>query len=199
MAAAASPKNHENLAEAAVHFLPPAGEGGIRRSPARRMTEEGEPCRLLTAKSTTFLTAACHFHGAVPSGSPSPAALVGGTLPRWWRDRTAADAPDVVPCHGCSCAERASPFSTMGRGTAANAPGVIGFGAAAWGVGTARPTTGWVRIRPTLFGVAAAAARNAGDGVPYRACADSPGVGPCLWQLLRGCRGRHPLRTGGCS
>ena len=124
MAAAASPKNHEHLADAAVHFLPPAGEGGIRRSPARRMTEEGEPYRLLTAKSDAFLTAACHFHGAVPSSSPSPAALVGGTLPRWGRERTAADAPDVVPCHGCSCAERASPFSTMGRGTAANAPGV---------------------------------------------------------------------------
>ena len=32
-------------------FLPPAGEGGSRRSPARRMTEEGEPHRLRAVKS----------------------------------------------------------------------------------------------------------------------------------------------------
>ena len=35
-------------------FLPPAGEGGIRRSPARRMTEEGEPDRQQTAKSFAY-------------------------------------------------------------------------------------------------------------------------------------------------
>ena len=37
-----------------VKFLPPAGEGGIRRSPARRMTEEGEPDRQQTAKSFAY-------------------------------------------------------------------------------------------------------------------------------------------------
>ena len=36
------------------HFLPPAGEGGIRRSPARRMTEEGEPDRLQTVQSFAY-------------------------------------------------------------------------------------------------------------------------------------------------
>ena len=36
-------------------FLPPAGEGGIRRSPARRMTEEGERDRLLTVKIVDLL------------------------------------------------------------------------------------------------------------------------------------------------
>ncbi len=35
-------------------FLPPAGEGGIRRSPARRMTEEGEPDRQRAVKSFAY-------------------------------------------------------------------------------------------------------------------------------------------------
>ena len=61
-------------------FLPPAGEGGIRRSPARRMTEEGEPHRLQTVKPLLFPAAGGHFHIAVPSRSPSPVALVGDTL-----------------------------------------------------------------------------------------------------------------------
>ena len=36
-------------------ILPPAGEGGIRRSPARRMTEEGERDRLQTVKIVDLL------------------------------------------------------------------------------------------------------------------------------------------------
>ena len=67
-------------------FLPPAGEGGVRRSPARRMTEEGEPDRLHTVKSFTYSHGCGHFHIAVPSRSPSPVALVGDTLPRWGRE-----------------------------------------------------------------------------------------------------------------
>ena len=66
------------------HFLPPAGEGGIRRSPARRMTEEGERDRLQTVKFVAYPPGCGHFHIAVPPRSP-PAALVGGTLPRWGR------------------------------------------------------------------------------------------------------------------
>ena len=77
------------------HFLPPAGEGGIRRSPARRMTEEGEPHRLQTVKPLLFPAAGGHFHSAVPSRSPSPVALVGDTLPRWGRDRERA----LWSCH----------------------------------------------------------------------------------------------------
>ena len=68
------------------HFLPPAGEGGIRRSPARRMTEEGERDRLQTVKFVAYPPGCGHFHIAVPPRSPSPAALVGGTLPRWGRE-----------------------------------------------------------------------------------------------------------------
>ena len=67
------------------HFLPPAGEGGIRRSPAR-MTEEGERDRQQTVKPFSYLHGCGHFHIAVPPRSPSPAALVGGTLPRWGRE-----------------------------------------------------------------------------------------------------------------
>ena len=66
----------------ATHFLPPAGEGGIRRSPARRMTEEGEPHRLQTVKPLLFPAAGGHFHIEVPPCSPSPVALEGDTLPR---------------------------------------------------------------------------------------------------------------------
>ena len=73
-------------------FLPPAGEGGIRRSPARRMTEEGEPDRLQAVKSFAYSPGCGHFCIAVPSRSPSPVALAGDTLPRWGRE-WAADAP----------------------------------------------------------------------------------------------------------
>ena len=79
----------------ATHFLSPAGEGGIRRSPARRMTEEGEPHRLQTVKPLLFPAAGGHFHIEVPSRSPSPVALVGDTLPRWGRDRERA----LWSCH----------------------------------------------------------------------------------------------------
>ena len=72
------------------HFLPPAGEGGSRRSPARRMTEEGEPDRLLTVKSFAYTHSCGHFYIAVPSRSPSPVALVGDTLPRWGREWVSA-------------------------------------------------------------------------------------------------------------
>ena len=98
--AADSPNVYDNLAAAAGGvgtppptrplrvrpFLPPAGEGGIRRSPARRMTEEGERDRQQTGKSFAYAHGCDHFHIAVPSRSPSPAALVGGTLPRWGRE-----------------------------------------------------------------------------------------------------------------
>ena len=77
------------------HFLPPAGEGGIRRSPARRMTEEGEPHRLQTVKPLLFPAAGGHFHIEVPPRSRSPVALVGDTLPRWGRDRERA----LWSCH----------------------------------------------------------------------------------------------------
>ena len=71
-------------------FLPPAGEGGIRRSPARRMTEEGEPNRQQTVQSFAHPHSCVHFRIAIPSRSPSPVALVGDTLPRWGRDRERA-------------------------------------------------------------------------------------------------------------
>ena len=79
----------------ATHFLSPAGEGGIRRSPARRMTEEGEPHRLQTVKPLLFPAAGGHFHITLPPCSPSPVALVGDTLPRWGRDRERA----LWSCH----------------------------------------------------------------------------------------------------
>ncbi|MBR2095820.1 MAG: hypothetical protein IJ908_09500 [Fibrobacter sp.] len=59
-----------------------------------------------------------------------------------------ADSPDDVLCLGCYCAERASPF----------------------------PTTVWVRIRLGLVCIVGVTARNAGDGVPYRAAANLPKV-----------------------
>ena len=71
-------------------FLPPAGKGGIRRSPARRMTEEGESYRLQTVYSVRRSPQLRSFTVAVPLRSPSPAALVGGTLPRWGRERERA-------------------------------------------------------------------------------------------------------------
>ena len=77
-------------------FLPPAGEGGIRRSPARRMTEEGERDRLLTVQSFAYSHSCGHFHSAVPSRSPSPAALVGDTLPRWGREWVSAPSTNSM-------------------------------------------------------------------------------------------------------
>ena len=76
-------------------FLPPAGEGGSRRSPARRMTEEGEPDRLQTVQSFAYSHGCGHFCIAVPSRSPSPVALAGDALPRWGRE-WAADAPKTM-------------------------------------------------------------------------------------------------------
>ena len=52
---------HSYKAAARSPFLPPAGEGGIRRSPARRMTEEGERDRLLTVESFAHPHACVHF------------------------------------------------------------------------------------------------------------------------------------------
>ena len=43
------------------------------------------------------------------------------------------------------------------------------------------------------------AARNAEDGVPYRTCANSPWMESNLCRMLRGCRGRHPLRVRVCE
>ena len=70
-------------------FLPPAGEGGIRRSPARRMTEEGESHRQQTVKSLLFplLRSFLHCGPAAFSLSCRP---LGGTLPRWGRERMRA-------------------------------------------------------------------------------------------------------------
>ena len=50
------------------------------------MTEEGERDRLRAAKPLHTLRRCGLFHVAVPPRSPSPAALVGGTLPRWGRE-----------------------------------------------------------------------------------------------------------------
>ena len=80
------PPPHPDKVATGSPFLPPAGEGGIRRSPARRMTEEGEPHRLQTVKSFVHPHGCGHFHVALPPRSPSPVALVGDTLPRWGRD-----------------------------------------------------------------------------------------------------------------
>ena len=123
-----------------------------------------------------------------------------------------ADSPDLVLCRGWCCAEGASPFPTTGwvrirrgvaktgrllrgvpgsarptTGVGSNSPGVgSGFWRVLRGMSRTPSPTGVVRIRPTLVRVAGVAARNAGDGVPYRGCADSPGVGSCFWRLLRG-------------
>ena len=86
-APAAAPKTRSHVRRIRSRpFLPPAGEGGIRRSPARRMTEEGEPDRLRTVKSFVYPTGFGHFYIAVPPRSPAPVALVGDTLPRWGRE-----------------------------------------------------------------------------------------------------------------
>ena len=90
-------------------FLPPAGEGGIRRSPARRMTEEGERDRQQTVKSFAYPHPCNHFHSALPPRSPSPAALVGGTLPRRGRERTDAAASRDVAVYSALPTEAQAP------------------------------------------------------------------------------------------
>ena len=84
-----------------------------------------------------------------------------------------ADSPNVVPCRGCCCAERASPFPTGGRMRIRR--GLVRVvGVAARRAGSARPTTGQVRIRRGL----------------------DHAFGGCCG----GCRGRHPLQGGdGCG
>ena len=76
-----------------------------------------------------------------------------------YRGGTDADSPGVCPCRGCFCAacRVGTPYIRAGS----DSPKGV---AVSW----------------------ASAARNAGDGVPYRVCADSPGVGSCLWRVLRG-------------
>ena len=133
---AAAPYRFPNLRRIRSRpFLPPAGEGGIRRSPARRMTEEGEPHRLQAAKSPAFLTAACHFHGVVPSCSPSPAAarhpppLVEGKDGRPWIRRALFHAaaaarkakpgiPKPYTCPNKTNPPAQSALRSMGRGIA---------------------------------------------------------------------------------
>ena len=102
----------------------------------------------------------------VGGGVPTPRQQHLGFIKRRANSQAGADSPDVVPCRGCCCAERASPFPTGGR----------------------------VRFRHRWAIEFGAAARRAGDGVPYGAYADSPEVKSKLRRMLRGRRGRRPLQ-----
>ena len=65
-------------------------------SAVRRMTEEGERYRQQTVKPFAHSHGCGHFHIAVPPRSPSPVALVGGTLPRRGRDRERANRKNTL-------------------------------------------------------------------------------------------------------
>ena len=108
---------------------------------------------------------------------------------------TDADSPGACPCRGCCCAacRVGTPYNRAG----ADLPEVAGnFRRVLRGMSRTPSPTGerlWIRRR--AFCVVGAAARNAGDGVPYRAGADLPEVAGNLRRVLRGMSGT-PSPTG---
>ena len=81
----------------------PSPSGGRWHPPIPREADDGRGRRrpLADGKTVAYSRVCGHFHGAVPPRSPSPAALVGDTLPRWGRE-WAADSPEDCGKHGAA-------------------------------------------------------------------------------------------------
>ena len=86
----------------AVRFPFPSPSGGRWHPPIPREADDGRGRTRPLANGKSFANSRvrCHFHIALPPRSPSPAALVDGTLPRWGRERERAlpcKPPPLIP------------------------------------------------------------------------------------------------------
>ena len=179
-------------------FAPPSGSlrGGMGEAGAffdymAPSCRERRPRRSAQQNSGFRITSGESAAAPLPAADAPTNADVGRIRKR------VADSPNVVPCRGCCCAERASPFPTGGRVRIRRGLDHAFCGCCGGCRGRHPLQGGTDADSPGVCpgrGCCCAACRV---GTPYiRAGSDSPGVGSCLWQVLRG-MSRTPSPTIG--